>query len=201
MPPIPGPSSATQLANDVPAFFVANADGSGVTPIGPAGFRIIQWPAWSPSGREILFSAGSSVSAFNIYVMNADGSNIRRLTSDTGTQNCGRWSPDGSKIIFESRRRDDGQQLVMMARDGSSQEVMVRGDGDCGDWSPDSPCADAVARDVDRFIDGDRVGLLRAIGFVRVVTRLHFRMPQKPYVLPVDRGRDIRPAPVPKGSA
>jgi Tol biopolymer transport system component len=126
-----------RLANDVPAFFVANADGSGVTRIGPAGFGIIQWPAWSPSGREILFSAGASVSAFNIYVMNADGSNIRRLTSDTGTQNCGRWSPDGSKIIFESRRRDDGQQLVMMARDGSSQEVLVRGDGDCGDWAPD----------------------------------------------------------------
>jgi TolB protein len=125
------------LANDAPAIFVVNGDGSGVTRIGPPGFGVVQWPAWSPSGREILFSAGSSVSAFSLYVMNADGSNIRRLTFDEGTQNCGRWSPDGSKIIFESRRRDGPQQLVMMARDGSSQEVLVRGDGDCGDWSPD----------------------------------------------------------------
>jgi Tol biopolymer transport system component len=126
-----------RLANDVPAIFVANADGSGVTRIGPAGFGVVQWPAWSPSGREILFSAGPSVSAFSIYVMNADGSNIRRLTSDTGTQNCGR-SPDGSRIMFASRRPDGTQQLVVMARDGSSPEVLVPGhNGDCGDWSPD----------------------------------------------------------------
>ena len=125
------------FTNDAPAIFVVNGDGSGVTRIGPPGFGVVQWPAWSPSGREILFSAGSSVSAFSLYVMNADGSNIRRLTFDEGTQNCGRWSPDRSRIIFESRRRDGPQQLVMMARDGSSQEVLVRGAGDCGDWSPD----------------------------------------------------------------
>lgn len=120
------------------AIFVAGADGSGVKRIGPPGFAVVVWPAWSPNGREVLFSAGPSLSAYSIYVMNADGSNVRRLTFGDGMQNCGRWSPDGSRIIFASHRGGP-VQLVMMRRDGSSQELLVPSDygGDCGDWSPD----------------------------------------------------------------
>ena len=34
-------------ANGVGGIVVANADGSGVTRLGPAGFGVMQWPAWS----------------------------------------------------------------------------------------------------------------------------------------------------------
>jgi Tol biopolymer transport system component len=66
-------------------------------------------PAWSPDGRRIAFErrlgrerygrcdgCGGAVS-FHVYVMNADGSEERRLAQD-GAQPV--WSPDGKMIAF-----------------------------------------------------------------------------------------------------
>ena len=40
--------------------------------------------AWSPDGRKIAFLAGATRNYWQIYVMNADGSGLRRLTRDAG---------------------------------------------------------------------------------------------------------------------
>jgi Tol biopolymer transport system component len=72
-------------------IYVMNADGSGQTRLTnhPKSDR---GPVWSPDGREIAFSSGRggrtgrilyegvTVQLFDIYLMNADGSNVRRLT-------------------------------------------------------------------------------------------------------------------------
>ena len=56
-------------------------------------------PVLSPDGRRIAYEEGSDV-----YVMNADGSDKRRLTS--ATKKCNddnampRWSPDGKRIVY-----------------------------------------------------------------------------------------------------
>ncbi len=44
---------------------------------------------------------------FEIYIMNADGSNQTRLTNNIVTDKNAKWSPDGSKILFESIRDGD----------------------------------------------------------------------------------------------
>ncbi|MCX6832712.1 MAG: hypothetical protein NT028_11395 [candidate division Zixibacteria bacterium] len=41
-------------------------------------------PAWSPDGGEIVFTADWTSNA-EIYVMNADGTNLRRLTTSPGS--------------------------------------------------------------------------------------------------------------------
>jgi Tol biopolymer transport system component len=60
------------------------------------------WPAYSPDGRKIAF--GSSRSGdFEISVMNADGTETRRLTHSPGLDARPAWSPDGARIDFASR--------------------------------------------------------------------------------------------------
>ena len=44
------------------------------------------WPAWSPDGSKIAFASGRDGNA-EIYVMNADGTNVVRLTNDPGNDN------------------------------------------------------------------------------------------------------------------
>jgi Tol biopolymer transport system component len=58
------------------------------------------YPAWSPDGRRILFH-GDTDSSSALFVMNADGTWITAVTSDTNYVGKGSWSPDGSRIVFE----------------------------------------------------------------------------------------------------
>ena len=56
-------------------------------------------PAWSPDGTKIAFASDRD-GTFFIYVMNADGSNIERLSTGTAVEHDPTWSPDGRFIAF-----------------------------------------------------------------------------------------------------
>ncbi len=85
------------------AIFIMNADGTGkteVTPVTyqpPSPWRGFDWRhmSWSPDGSRIVFTDLVSTIG-TIFVVNADGSNRRNLT--TGFYPA--WSPDGSRILF-----------------------------------------------------------------------------------------------------
>ena len=79
-------------------LFVMNADGSGLRTLGVAAYGA----SWSPDGRQIAFAAGAVASGTyslnqptgpDIYVMNADGSGLRRLTHRPGEEGSPVWSP------------------------------------------------------------------------------------------------------------
>lgn len=58
-------------------------------------------PAWSPDGRQIVFSSiGVDNDNLDLYVMNADGTDLRQLTDMEGRETLARWSPDGRQIVF-----------------------------------------------------------------------------------------------------
>jgi len=119
-------------------ILLAGSDGSDVRSLQAGAFPLAEWPAWSPDGREVLFNAGSSGLEQDLYVVNKDGSSPHRLTSDAGREYCGRWSPDGSRIVFTALVADTFR-LMMMNRDGTAQEpVLPAGfEAECADWSPD----------------------------------------------------------------
>ena len=106
--------------------------------------REVQTPAWSPDGRRIAFLSRRD-GDFDVYVMNADGSGQRRLTRGArlGTTACGplcgtptsAWSPDGRKVVFQSRH-DGNLGLDVVNADGSGQRMLAR-NGDAPAWSPD----------------------------------------------------------------
>jgi Tol biopolymer transport system component len=90
--------------------------GSGVATL--TDLPIYEWPHWSPDGTRILFH---SIEAGNhqIYVMNADGSKITRITNDSFVNVWPVWSPDGTAIAFQSNRDGDAEIYTMNA-DGSN---------------------------------------------------------------------------------
>lgn len=95
-------------------------------------------PRWSPDGTEIVFQRFASKSIdSDIYVMNADGRDVHRLTQ-LGTAFQPAWSPDGSEIVFGSGLGRQSEIFVMSA-DGTGQTQLT--DDQFADtvpaWSPD----------------------------------------------------------------
>jgi WD40 repeat protein len=86
---------------------------------------------------------------FEIYVMNADGSGVTRLTNDAASDGAPAWSPDSSKLAFASDR-DGNIEIYVMNADGSGVARLT--DNAAFDsqpaWSPDgSKLAFASGRD------------------------------------------------------
>jgi hypothetical protein len=145
----PAPTGVAQLAfvrDD--QIYLVNSDGTGLVQLTNAvdGVRNDD-PAWSPDGRRLAFSRHlRGNNAAEIYVMNADGSNVVRRTQGCA---CAKepsgavepsWSPDGRTIAFW--RDYDGNEsgiYVIDADGGSASRVLL----DSPDfdfhpvWSPD----------------------------------------------------------------
>jgi WD40-like Beta Propeller Repeat len=71
--------------------------------------------AWSPDGSKILFDVGpfnGTASSYDTYVMNADGSGVRRLGS---ILLAATWSADGTKIAFERCSTDPERPGAVIA--------------------------------------------------------------------------------------
>ena len=122
-------------------IYTMNADGADVVQLTSNG-DFDSAPAWSPDGTKIAFerapagtfSAGQEPEEKDIYVMNADGTDVRRLTDSPGKDEGPTWSPDGTKIAFSSDR-DGQQELYVMNADGTGARRLT--DNPARDESPD----------------------------------------------------------------
>jgi TolB protein len=74
-----------------------------VTPLTRDGNWNDEQPRWSPDGRRIAFKSNRGGS-HNLYVMDADGGNVVRLTDHGGNDYDPSWLPDGESIVFASDR-------------------------------------------------------------------------------------------------
>jgi Tol biopolymer transport system component len=112
-----------------------NADGSNRTPLTNAGFY--EDPVWSPDGTKITFYS-YRYDNFDVYVMNANGSNQVRLTNHPAFDAGADWSPDGTRLVFQSER-DGNTEIYVMNADGSNQARLTTNTVfDAGPaWSPD----------------------------------------------------------------
>lgn len=126
--------------------FVGSGGGGGdiftVDPSGGSAANLTNSPAsesdpvWSPDGTLIAFSSDTSGSR-QVYVMNADGSNVRQVTNMAAATDPS-WSPDGADLVF-SGTADSNQDIYRLSLNGSD---LVRLTEDAGadeapEWSPD----------------------------------------------------------------
>jgi Tol biopolymer transport system component len=72
-------------------------------------------PAWSPDGGRIAFTCSVQPNRLDVCVMNADGTGLASLTTDSVSAERPRWSPDGKLIAFQSVDK----VAVMLAAGGS----------------------------------------------------------------------------------
>ncbi|HEU4763762.1 MAG TPA: BamA/TamA family outer membrane protein, partial [Gemmatimonadales bacterium] len=105
-------------------------------------------PSWSPDGRQIVFS-GLDGGLSDLFVVNADGTGLRRLTDDKYADLNPVWSPDGSTIAFVTDRGPEtdfrtleigNYRIALFHLADSTVEVlphMERGRNASPQWSPD----------------------------------------------------------------
>jgi Tol biopolymer transport system component len=84
-----------------------NSDGSGFTRLTDDQTPNQQFggtndfsPAWSPDGAKLAYVSDREGSLVQIFSMNADGTNVKRLSDNTISESDPAWSPDGSRIAF-----------------------------------------------------------------------------------------------------
>jgi TolB protein len=80
-----------------------------------------------PNGEQFVFNSNADDKP-GIYVVNADGSNSRYLTT-TRTFGSPVWSPDGGQIAFIAFR-DGNFEINVMQADGSSVRRLTEGPND-----------------------------------------------------------------------
>jgi TolB protein len=105
-------------------ILVTDIDGSGTRNLTKTCRRRETSPQWSPDGSKILFTRRNS-GRTQIFVMNADGTNVRRLTDGPEGNRTPVWSPDGSMIAFVSAR-DGNPELYVMDSDGANETRLTR---------------------------------------------------------------------------
>jgi TolB protein len=107
-----------------PEIYVMDADGSHPVRLTHAPgrdahpyFSPDNAASWSPDEKRIAFTSDRDGNS-EIYVMGADGGNVRRLTHTRATERAAVWSPDGTKLLFSSDGDGPSEVYVMQALSG-----------------------------------------------------------------------------------
>lgn len=172
-----GKSAAAEVFVTADLFLSSNRSGtpgiyqlrSAVTdtlrPVLTDRFASIQ-PALSPDRTRVAFSSNREGS-YDLYLMDADGSDLRRLTTDPGTEGEPAWTPDGNRLIYTATKPGGRPQLHVLRPDGRPPQALTTEPG--GNQSP------AVSADG------------RSVAFVSTRDGN-----QEVYVMPVDGGEARR---------
>jgi len=114
-------------------LYSVNADGTGLTLLTSGEGNAD--PAWSPDGTKIAFASNRDNLITSIYIMNADGANVTRLTNQLPFSDAAPvWSPDGTRMVFETNQ-GLGSNIGIINLDGTGRTVI--GAGQFPAWSPD----------------------------------------------------------------
>jgi Tol biopolymer transport system component len=107
-----------------------------VSLIAPASSRA----AFPGANGRIAFSANPPPeSDFEIFTLNADGTDVLTLTANSATDNAAAWSPDGTKIAFRTTRDGPTPEIYTMNADGTNQTRLTNNTAidSVPAWSPD----------------------------------------------------------------
>src|SRR5947209_9586426 len=116
-------------------IFEANPDGTGLKRLTDTKGYDAEG-SYSPDGKQIVFCSERDGNR-ELYIMDADGNNVRKLTNAPGCYNGGPFfSPDGKRVIFRAdRKKKDQLQLYVIDADGKNERVLTS-DLNWVQWGP-----------------------------------------------------------------
>jgi Tol biopolymer transport system component len=115
--------------------------GSPINLTMPLGFSSASYPSLSPDGTKVAFTgfmAGGK--ANHIYVVNINGSGLKKVSQDSYTHMYPSWAPDNTHLVYMSRP-ETGTFFNLFIADIKSSQIRQLSSGDYMDrfpsWSPD----------------------------------------------------------------
>jgi Tol biopolymer transport system component len=137
--------------------YLMNPDGSGVEQLTDLIPMPYLPPAWSPDGSKLLFLASSGNAEYGVflYVMNADGTGLTKLSSEYPQVWTASWSPDGRIIATFAGEGTYG--IDTMNADGSGLTDLFTSSTPVPDvaWSPDGTKIAFVTIPESEFSEGE----------------------------------------------
>jgi hypothetical protein len=114
-----------------------NADGNGEMRLTTTSPFNSSQPSWSPDGRRLLLRSNRD-GDYDVWAMNADGTNAQQVLNDPGDERYPAFSPSGQKIVFISDRDGDYEIYTMDATGANVVQLTNNAVLDAAPaWSPD----------------------------------------------------------------
>ncbi len=89
------------VENGKPQIFVTDVFANNPNVVTKLDAKTLYSPVWSPDGKKIAYVSDEAGNK-EIYIMNADGSQINRVTNNKVEDRDPSWSPDGTKLLYAS---------------------------------------------------------------------------------------------------
>lgn len=130
-----------------PEIYVMNADGTNQTRLtNDASYDYS--PSWSADGSKIVFISNREAvvpsednivvkMTYKIYTMNADGTEQKKINDLTIDDESPKWAPDGSKILFVSKRGGNPEIYTMNTDGTNTTKITTSKYSIMPSWSPD----------------------------------------------------------------
>jgi Tol biopolymer transport system component len=132
-PPVATGSSEAPQVQTLSIVDVGTGDESALeVPVGASAFDV------TLDGSMITYVDLDEARNAQVFVMNADGSNARQLTTGEGGAEGPSWAPDGTEIAYQRAESSDSYIFVVRVASGGSTMVSKEpGAVDAGGWAPD----------------------------------------------------------------
>jgi len=116
------------------------------------------FPAWSPDGSMIAFQSKKEGGSFQVYVMDREGNNKRKVSSGQAFAGLPSWSPDGKSITYVGGDKPDAgapKEIYVVSVDGGTPTQLTKLGKDLTrpTWSPDGKSIVYLDNLSDRFSD------------------------------------------------